>query len=43
LPIKFENKDIELELSRVLHEIKMSVDKKGMTTFSSLAKGLKKQ
>jgi len=38
LPIKFENKDIELELSRVLHEIKMSVDKKGMTTFSSLAK-----
>jgi len=38
LPIKFENKDIELELSRVLQEIKMSVDNKGMTTFSSLAR-----
>ncbi|MFP3279270.1 MAG: ScpA family protein [Candidatus Micrarchaeota archaeon] len=38
LPIKFENKDIELELNRVLQEIKMSVDEKGMTTFSSLAK-----
>jgi len=41
LPIKFENKDIELELNRVLQEIKMSVDEKGMTTFSSLAKSSK--
>ncbi|MGC8699614.1 MAG: segregation/condensation protein A [Candidatus Micrarchaeia archaeon] len=36
-PIKFENKDIELELNKLFEEIKASVDKKGMTTFSQIA------
>ncbi|MGB9732737.1 MAG: segregation/condensation protein A [Candidatus Micrarchaeia archaeon] len=40
-PIKFESRDIEIELSRIMGEIKKNVDKKGMTTFSALAKAIR--
>lgn len=41
LPIKFENRDIELDMERVMNEIKKNIDKKGLTTFTAVAKAIR--
>ncbi len=38
MPLKFESKDIEVELERIYALINKNIDRKGMTTFSALAK-----